>query len=203
MSNQGISLISLIITIIVIIILAAIVIFSGLGTPDSAQFSNFCQDCDNVYSAVMNKFADLKVDHALSGDYRTDEQIYIEIATGEDPKQYAVMDNNAVAKGDASSGIAGAGASKGVQLIESGDSKRMINLVLPTVRQSNNAWYVTKDGQVFNATGYFYDGKTYFNAAIHHDGELPATDTTEQDRSVAIGKALMEDKSVVTGLEGK
>ena len=37
--NRGISLISLIITIIVIIILAAIVIFSGMGTPEKAQLS--------------------------------------------------------------------------------------------------------------------------------------------------------------------
>ena len=38
--KQGISLISLIITIIVIIILAAIVIFSGMGTPEKAQLSD-------------------------------------------------------------------------------------------------------------------------------------------------------------------
>lgn len=196
MSNQGISLISLIITIIVIIILAAIVIFSGLGTPDSAQFSNFCQDCDNVYNAVMNKFADLKVEHALEGNYRTDEQIYIQIATGEDPNQYSIMGNNVVFSGDS---IDDAGTSAGVQLIKKEKSKEMIDLVLPTVRQTNNAWYVTKDGRVFNATGYFYDGKTYFNAAIHHVGELPAGPeiVTEQDRSVAIGAALMQDLSVV------
>ena len=82
------------------------------------------------------------------------------------------MGNKTVLKGSASTGIAA--GSKGVQLIESGDAKNSIGLNLPTVRQSNNAWYVTKDGQVFNATGYFYDGKTYFNAAVQRTNQALA-----------------------------
>ena len=78
MKNQGISLISLIITIIVIIILAAIVIFTGLGTPDSAQFAAFTNDVDSVYAAMIDKFSDLKVAHAVSGETRTNEQIYFQ-----------------------------------------------------------------------------------------------------------------------------
>ena len=57
--NRGISLISLIITIIVIIILAAIVIFSGMGTPEKAQLAEGIQD--NTVTTIKNN---LKI-----GDY--------------------------------------------------------------------------------------------------------------------------------------
>ena len=50
--NLGISLISLIITIIVIIRLAAIVSFSGMGTPEKAQGSAVISDIENVRTAV-------------------------------------------------------------------------------------------------------------------------------------------------------
>ena len=192
MKNQGISLISLIITIIVIIILAAIVIFTGLGTPDSAQFSNFCQEVDNVYMAVIDEFADLKVAHAISGDYRTDEQIYLELAIDEDPKQYAVMQNNTWAANSSTTGITG---SLGFQNI-SGDWK-VGNLKLPKIRESNLAWYVTKDGQVFNANGYIYDGKTYFSASLYCEDELMAQDVTQEDTAALIYAAISGDTNVV------
>ena len=81
---SGISLISLIITIIVIIILATIVIFNGLNTPNSANFAKFTQQVDNVYMAVTNKYGDLLQKHSLANETRTQEQIYLEIATGKD-----------------------------------------------------------------------------------------------------------------------
>ena len=170
MKNQGISLISLIITIIVIIILAAIVIFSGLNTPDSAQFAGFTQQVDNVYSAVMNKFGDLKAKHAISGDYRTNEQIYIEIATGVDPKQYATMNTTGV--------TTSGGTSTHIQHIlpsATTDSEHSLGMTLPKVRESNNAWYVTDEGRVFNANGFVYDKKTYFSGSLYKGAEISAS----------------------------
>lgn len=197
MKNQGISLISLIITIIVIIILAAIVIFTGLGTPDSAQFSNFCSQVDNVYVAMLDSFGDLKVAHAVSGDYRTNEQIYLEIASGTDNGQYVTMGNNGVTSGDASTGIR---SGDGVQLIKASGNK--LNIALPKVRETNNAWYVTDDGRVFNATGYVYNGNTYFNASVYADRiELPATTATESDRAGVIGAALKANQTVISSTE--
>jgi len=165
MKNQGISLISLIITIIVIIILAAIVIFAGLGTPDSANFAKFCQDVDNVQSVVLNSFADLKANYATQNKTRTNEQLYMEVATGTPINQYTNMQ---VDKKSGDSGyVEGTSANfaktaeNACQNIISENAK--LRYKLPDVRQSNSAWYVTADGQVFNATGYLYkvDGKTY------------------------------------------
>ena len=192
MKNQGISLISLIITIIVIIILAAIVIFTGLGTPDSAQFSSFCQQVDNVYMAVTDEFADLKVKHAVSGDYRTNEQIYLEIALDDDKGQYSAMDNNTFKPGASDTGVA---TGAGFQNI-SGDYK-VGDLVLPKVRQSNKAWYITKDGQVFNANGFVYDEKTYFNASLYCNEELAAQDDSQESTATNIYAAISGDTNIV------
>lgn len=200
MKNQGISLISLIITIIVIIILAAIVIFTGLGTPDSAQFAGFTQQVDNVYSAVMNKFADLKAKHAISGDYRTDEQIYIEVARNADPEQYAAMNGDQTPlPGAAATGVA---TGIGYQNILPTTAQASLNMKLPNVRQSNKAWYVTEDGRVFNANGFTYDNKTYFDASHYANKELAANDTTNANRAAKIWAAISGDSLVVdsTGL---
>ena len=72
----------------------------GLSTPDSTNFARFCQDVDNTYSATLNSFADLKVKHSAQNDIRTNEQIYIEVATGKDPGQYAVMGLDKVIVGE-------------------------------------------------------------------------------------------------------
>ena len=81
--NQGISLISLIITIIVIIILAAIVIFSGMGTPEKAQLSAVISDIDNVQTAVDQAYYGFYTEKAVAGEVWTKSQFYEAVATGE------------------------------------------------------------------------------------------------------------------------
>ena len=81
--KQGISLISLIITIIVIIILAAIVIFSGMGTPEKAQLSAVISDIDNVQTAVDQAYYGLYTEKSVAGEVWTKSQFYEAVATGE------------------------------------------------------------------------------------------------------------------------
>ena len=81
--NLGISLISLIITIIVIIILAAIVIFSGMGTPEKAQLSAVISDIDNVQTAVDQAYYGLYTEKSVEGEVWTKSQYYESVATGE------------------------------------------------------------------------------------------------------------------------
>ena len=81
--NLGISLISLIITIIVIIILAAIVIFSGMGTPEKAQLSAVISDIDNVQTAVDQAYYGLYTEKSVEGEVWTKSQLYESVATGE------------------------------------------------------------------------------------------------------------------------
>ena len=81
--KQGISLISLIITIIVIIILAAIVIFSGMGTPEKAQLSAVISDIDNVQTAVDQAYYGFYTEKSAAGEVWTKSQFYEAVATGE------------------------------------------------------------------------------------------------------------------------
>ena len=83
--SEGISLIALIITIIVIIILAAIVIFSGLNTPDRANLAKFVQEISDFRLAVQQDFMNKKAEYAISGKSRSDAQIYYIIANGGNP----------------------------------------------------------------------------------------------------------------------
>ena len=81
--DRGISLISLIITIIVIIILVAIVIFSGMGTPEKAQLSAVISDIDNVQTAVDQAYYGFYTEKSAAGEVWTKSQFYEAVATGE------------------------------------------------------------------------------------------------------------------------
>lgn len=93
--KKGISLISLIITIIVIIILAAIVIFTGLNTPDRANFARFVQNFSDYNTAIMGDFHTRKTKNSVEGLTRTDAQVYYAIA-----KNHDITDINATPSGD-------------------------------------------------------------------------------------------------------
>lgn len=80
--KSGISLISLIITIIVVIILAAVVIFSGMDTPEKAQLSKVISDIDNVQTAVDQAYYGLYTEKAVAGEVWTQSQFYEAVATG-------------------------------------------------------------------------------------------------------------------------
>ena len=51
--------------------------------------------------------------------------------------------------------------------VASGEEIGGLGLALPTVREHNEAWYVTADGKVFNATGFVSGGKTYWTADLY------------------------------------
>lgn len=192
MKNQGISLISLIITIIVIIILAAIVIFSGMDTPERAQLANFGQQVSNVSSAIVDQLTGVSTEFATEGKTRNSEQIYYRLATGTDCGQYGRMTTT------------GEGANSGdtdkecQNIITTYAAKKTnqggLGLTLPTVREHNEAWYVTEDGKVFNATGFVSGGKTYFTADLYVTGELKVASATESygTRADKIAKALVK-----------
>ena len=203
MKNQGISLISLIITIIVIIILAAIVIFSGMDTPERAQLANFGQQVSNVSSAIVDQLTGVSTSFATEGKTRNAEQIYYTLATGKDPGQYGYMNGATVTVADAQH-------SKGCQNIlttfaknktnsrvASGDQIAGLGLTLPTVREHDEAWYVTADGKVFNATGFVSGGKTYWTADLYTEGELKVdpADGAYEERAVKIAEALNAGKT--------
>ena len=203
MKNQGISLISLIITIIVIIILAAIVIFSGMDTPERAQLANFGQQVSNISSAITDQLTGVSVNYGTSGRTRKTEQLYYTLATGKDPGQYGYMNGATVevATEDNSKGcqniVTTFAEKKTNSKISSGEEIAGLGLALPTVREHNEAWYVTADGKVFNATGFVSGGKTYWTADLYTEGELKVDSTkgAYEVRAVEIAKALNDGRT--------
>ncbi len=142
--NNGISLISLIITIIVIIILAAIVIFSGMDTPEKAQLSKVISDIDNVQTAVDQAYYGLYTEKAVAGEVWTPSQFYEAVATGEKNR-----DN-----------LTGTG------LIEISENS-LVDINLP--KYEGRKWYIAvsdvsdtvKTGSAVLSPGFESQGKTY------------------------------------------
>lgn len=204
--NQGISLISLIITIIVIIILAGITIFRGTGTLGKTQLADFVSQVSSLADAVQDKYSSLFTDYALDGDSRTEEQIYFQIATGIDGGEGTYMNGftTSVAESDG----------KDYQNIVNNDEAEKeedknvgtrIGMSLPKVRGKVDGWCITKNGQIFNASG-FYDegsGRTYFTANLYVDSQLASSSdtTTLANRAETISRTILAgEKGEIEGL---
>ena len=198
MKNQGISLISLIITIIVIIILAAIVIFSGMDTPERAQLANFGQQVSNVSSAIVDQLTGVSTEFATEGKTRNTEQIYYRLATGTDCGQFGSM--TTIGSGPNSGDSTAVCQNIIPSHAEKKTSEGGLGLALPKVRETNKAWYVTEDGKVFNATGFVSGGRTYFTSDLAVDGELPvvAGENKYEERAKAIAKVLTDSTKTLS-----
>ena len=179
-SSKGISLISLIITIIVIIILAAIVIFSGMGTPEKAQLSAVISDIDNVQTAVDQAYYGFYTEKSVAGEVWTKSQFYEAVATGETDR------NN----------LSGAGI---VEISDSG----MVKMNLP--KYEGRKWGVavedidetTQTGSVVLLPGYETDGKIYSTLLDTQNGGR----TTQLDESIN-ANILVKDLKITTDSSG-
>ena len=176
--KQGISLISLIITIIVIIILAAIVIFSGMGTPEKAQLSAVISDIDNVQTAVDQAYYGFYTEKSVAGEVWTKSQFYEAVATGETSRENL----------------------KGVGIVPISDSS-MVKMTLP--KYEGRTWGVavediddhTQVGSVVLLPGYETDGKIYATLLdVQNDGRDVAS------MELAMGKVNGEGGSHEDGL---
>ena len=176
--KQGISLISLIITIIVIIILAAIVIFSGMGTPEKAQLSAVISDIDNVQTAVDQAYYGFYTEKSVAGEVWTKSQFYEAVATGETSRENL----------------------KGMGIVPISDSS-MVKMTLP--KYEGRSWGVavediddhTQVGSVVLLPGYETDGKIYATLLdVQNDGRDVAS------MELAMGKVNGEGGSHEDGL---
>ena len=175
--NRGISLISLIITIIVIIILGAVVIFSGMGTPEKAQLSAIISDMDNVQTAVDQAYYGFYTEKSVAGEVWTKSQFYEAVATGETSRENL----------------------KGVGIVPISDSS-MVKMTLP--KYEGRSWGVavediddhTRVGSVVLLPGYETDGKIYATLLdVQNDGR----DTESMDNAIS----KVNNQNVVSNLE--
>ena len=175
--NQGISLISLIITIIVIIILGAVVIFSGMGTPEKAQLSAIISDMDNVQTAVDQAYYGFYTEKSVAGEVWTKSQFYEAVATGETSRENL----------------------KGVGIVPISDSS-MVKMSLPKYEGRSWGGAVediddhTRVGSVVLLPGYETDGKIYATLLdVQNDGR----DTESMDNAIS----KVNNQNVVSNLE--
>ena len=175
--NLGISLISLIITIIVIIIIGAVVIFSGMGTPEKAQLSAIISDMDNVQTAVDQAYYGFYTEKSVAGEVWTKSQFYEAVATGETSRENL----------------------KGVGIVPISDSS-MVKMTLP--KYEGRSWGVavediddhTRVGSVVLLPGYETDGKIYATLLdVQNDGR----DTESMDNAIS----KVNNQNVVSNLE--
>ena len=166
----------LIILVILAVIVAACVYafyhFADFDFEETDILESFGVDTDVIQADLNNSFYLLKKEHTESGDFRTDEQIYMEIVTGKDPGENATMENHC-------------------QLI---NTEEFIGYAsFPEVRGSKEAWYVTNTGVIFNATGFIHKGKTYFNNLYYSNKELDAGSGPQIERALKIADAIIHE----------
>lgn len=148
-SSNGVSLITLVVTIVVIIILASMALFSGLNTPDQASRSAFLQELANIKVAVAS--ARTK-NFEASGDLNKG---FTEVVLADAPSSFVSFE---------------AGASKGyvvnfdlldynVRGTGKGDST-----VSAATFGVEDIYVYDKNGTVFYVKGFADDGKIYYNA---------------------------------------
>lgn len=156
--NDGISLITLIITILVIIILAAIVIYQGLSVPDKAKFAKYVQEFSSFHDAVTQEYFKKKQDFALANKTRTDAQIYYLIATGSD-----ISDFNQEPTGSAVNKITTLFSAAGMVYPEELQEENCYQITVSKIGQMdahkkiygpNEVYYITDKGEVFFLPGY-------------------------------------------------
>lgn len=179
------------IMVMVIVLVSAVVIFNGFSTVDSANLAAFTQKVDNVNSAVINLYANLFQDYAVKGIYTSREKVYYEVATGialEDSKAGTDIMNGA----DVTSKTSG---NKNFQRI---NPKTFTELTLPDINGTNETWYITKDGTVFNASGFVFEDRTYFSASCYCKGKVPSsTSQYNEDIAEKIAEAILNDENIV------
>ena len=173
-NSFGISLISLIITIIVIIILAAIVIFTGLRTPDQANFAKFTSEFSDFNLAVDNAYMKEFQDNALEKKQRSKKQVYYKIATGTD----VGMNGEVHASGDVVSlGTIYPEGIEGTEYYRITNDTNVLNWKgQKQYFEAAEAHYVTDEGEAFFLPGYLVqeaDGsqKWYINESKYYIGE--------------------------------
>ena len=171
--NKGISLISLIITIIVIIILAAIVIFNGLDTPESARYAKFTNDLSNLQETVDQRYGDKYSEYAVEGKNIQDSDIYRWIAAGDNPttsgmvmvpagygSEYNSTLSNVDSSGNSLVWYVKVLTESEKEIVEIDKEHNKLNVSIP--EYENRTWKIrTTDGKVILDPPYSYKGKLY------------------------------------------
>ena len=71
-------------------------------------------------------------------------------------------------------------------------------LTLPNINGSNEYWYITNNGYVFNASGFVYNDRTYFNSNCYCEGNVPiSTSKYNEDIAEKVAEAIINCETIV------
>ena len=156
--------------------------------------ATFGQQISNVQSAIVDQLTGVATKYATEGENRNVEQHYYTLATGLDAGKYGTMmgaDYSTIGtSGKKFQRISPTHAEK--KIVEGG-----LGYALPKIRETNEAWYITAKGEVFNATGFVADGKTYFTADCYVERELPAKSGLQEELAEKIADTLLRGERIV------
>lgn len=152
MRDRGVSLISVIITVISIILIAAISIYSGFKTPDTAIFSSFVSTLDGIRIEVANvraesfeknrdmnkEFKKVNIENAPSD--------FISFPNNEHQIQGYVIDTSKLADKP----------KYGNDSVD-GDTVEF---------GKDDVFVYDKNGTIYYAKGYLYDGEYFYTATV-------------------------------------
>lgn len=152
MKDRGISLISVIITVISIILIATISLYSGFKTPDTAIYSSFVSTIDGVKVEVANiRTESFEKSRDMDKEFK---KVNIENA----PSDFVSFPNN-------EHQIQG----YVVDTSKLPDKLRYGNASVDgdTVEfKKDDVFVYDKNGTIYYAKGFNYDGKIYYNATV-------------------------------------
>jgi hypothetical protein len=159
-NKKGISLIALIITIIVIIILAAIVIGTGLTTPENANRAKFAGNMSEVQHAVKVKLADNYNQYITNPDS-------VDLNAGFTRVQvYGAPDNfNSFALVGAETGTIGYLVNLDTIKMETLTIGQAYKTATDVTFGLEDAFVYDAEGEVFYALGHKYQGEVYYSIA--------------------------------------
>jgi hypothetical protein len=189
--QKGISLIALIITIIVIIILAAIVIGTGLTTPENANRAKFTGNMSEVQHAVKVKLADNYNQYITNPD-----SIDLNAGFTRVPVIGAPDNFNSFALEGSETGTIG--------YLVNLDTIKMENLTIgqayKTVTEitfgATDAFVYDAEGEVFYALGHKYQGEVYYSIADLEAGGTELITPSEPEEGIPGEEAFDETKGV-------
>ncbi len=133
----------------------------------------------------------MTVTYALNNKKRNNAQIYYEVATGID-----LGDN--ITSTDIMNGANVTSKTPGNKNFQRINPETFKRLTLPNVNESNEYWYITNDGQVFNASGFVYEDRTYFNSNCFCEGKVPSSKSKyNEDIAEKVAEAIINGETIV------
>ena len=212
---EGISLITLIITIVSIIILASIAIFNGLKTPAQAQFAKFSQEISDIQEAVTAQYNKRFGELTRKGASFTDSDIYTWIAAGDAAtssgwetitpsqayQQYGFNISNQDLQGNELQWQVKVISSYEKEVVEIDGKNNNVGVKVP--QYEDRSWKIkTTDGTVFLDPPIEYNGTQYATLADVQNGKGEGVQVGEFDTAAGVNAPILTKNMIPVYYDG-